>query len=153
MPRLIDFESGWNPTIENPLVKKGKGSARGLIQIIDKSARSLGFKGSLDAIKKYPNISEQLTYVVFPYLRQFRPFKDKKSLYLSVFYPAYRNKPGYTKFPENVQKVNPGIVTVQDYINKVDKKNFSFSLTPIILVGGAFLIFRKVFYGKGKKHT
>jgi len=113
---LIKFESGFNPLIKNP-----NSSARGLIQFIDSTAQSLGFKDSLDLVTKNPTIQQQLP-IVQKYLEQFYPFDGKQSLYLSVFYPKYRNVEPDTPFPENVQRVNPGIKTPADYIRKVEGK-------------------------------
>lgn len=113
---LIKFESGFNPQAKNP-----NSSARGLIQFIDSTAKSLGYKDSADLVSKHPTISSQLP-VVEQYLKQFAPFSGKQSLYMSVFYPKYRNVSPDTPFPENVQKVNPGIKTPQDYMDKIDGK-------------------------------
>jgi len=113
---LINFESGFKPDAKNPY-----SSARGLIQFTDATARSLGFNDSLDLITKCPTVALQLP-VVEKYLKQFVPYTDKQSLYLAVFYPDYRKKPIETMFPEYVRAVNPGIDTVQDYIDLVDRK-------------------------------
>lgn len=112
--RLIDFESGWNPNAKNPL-----SSARGLIQFTDKTAQNLGYSDSLDLVNKNPSIISQLP-IVKRYLDQFRPFTGKQDLYMSVFYPAARKVSPLSEFPDFVKKSNPGITTVQDYINKVD---------------------------------
>ena len=113
---LIKFESGFNPLIKNP-----NSSARGLIQFIDSTAQSLGFKDSLDLVTKNPTIQQQLP-IVEKYLQQFYPFDGKQSLYLAVFYPKYRNVAPDTPFPDSVQRVNPGIKTPADYIRKIDGK-------------------------------
>jgi hypothetical protein len=114
--RLIEFESGFKPDAKNPY-----SSARGLIQFTDATARSLGFSDSLDLVTKYPTVASQLP-IVEKYLKQFAPFTDKQSLYLAVFYPEYRRLPLDTRFPDCVRAVNPGIDTVQDYIDLVDRK-------------------------------
>lgn len=114
---LIKFESNWNPQAKNP-----NSSARGLIQFTDKTAQSLGYKDSLDLVTKNKSIESQLYFPVLQYLSKFKPFPTKQSLYMSVFYPVARNWPLSKEFPDTVKKVNPGIVTVADYINKIDKK-------------------------------
>lgn len=114
--KLIEFESGFKPDAKNPY-----SSARGLIQFTDATAKSLGFADSLDLVTKCPTFETQLP-VVEKYLQQFKPFTNKQSLYLSVFYPDYRKRPVETAFPEYVRAVNPGIDTVQDYIDLVERK-------------------------------
>lgn len=113
---LIMFESGFNPQAKNP-----RSSARGLIQFIDSTARSLGYTDSLDLVTKNPTIQQQLP-LVEAYLKQYAPFNDKQDLYLSVFYPKYRRVDPGTVFPDTVQAANPGITTVRDYIDLVDGK-------------------------------
>lgn len=114
---LIEFESGWNPTIKNTV-----SSARGLIQIIDESAVSLGYKSSMDAINQNSGIPDQLRNIVLPYLSKYKPFPTVQSLFMSVFYPRYRNVDPNTIFPVFVQRSNPGIISPRVYIEKVLKK-------------------------------
>lgn len=132
--KLIQFESKFNPKAENPL-----SSAKGLIQFTDSTAQSLGFKNSLDLITKNPTISDQLP-IVEKYLSQFKPFTSKQSLYMAVFYPVARNWNENTLFPENVQKVNPGIKTVKDYIDKVEG-NLTPQKTVIPIIAGMILLY------------
>jgi hypothetical protein len=113
---LINFESGFNPQAKNP-----KSSARGLIQFMDATAKSLGYADSLDLVTKNPTIEMQLP-IVEKYLQQFAPYTGKQSLYLAVFYPKYRNVDPLTQFPDSVKSVNPGINTPQDYINFIERK-------------------------------
>lgn len=138
---LIKFESNWNPQAKNP-----NSSARGLIQFTDKTAQSLGYKDSLDLVTKNKSIESQLYFPVLQYLSKFKPFPTKQSLYMSVFYPVARNWPLNKEFPDTVKKANPGIVTVADYINKIDKKavaGISGGLLTLMVLG---LIF---FFSKG----
>lgn len=140
--KLIDFESKWNPQAKNPY-----SSARGLIQFTDKTAQSLGYKDSLDLVTKNNSIESQLYFPVLQYLSQFKPFPTKQSLYLSVFYPKARTWSLNTEFPDTVKKVNPGIVTVADYINKIDKRTvagFSGGLLSLMVLG-LLLLFSKGF--------
>jgi len=134
---LINFETAgsYSPTIKNPL-----SSARGLIQVIDSTAKSeFNVSDSLELIEKYPTFESQMYNVVLPYLEKYKPFPTKQSLYMAVFYPKYRNADPGTQFPEYVQKVNPGISTVQDYIDYVDiliskaTMHFPFETVPVLI--------------------
>jgi hypothetical protein len=115
LDKLIQFESGWNPTIANK-----HSSAKGLIQFTDSTAQSLGFSNSQDLINKNPDIISQLVGPVNQYLNQFKPFPTPQSLYMSVFYPAARSWSPDTMFPDTVRAVNPGITYVSDYVNRVN---------------------------------
>lgn len=131
--KLINFESGWNPKAKNPL-----SSARGLIQFTDKTATGLGYSDSLDLVNKNPSIVSQLP-IVKRYLDQFKPFIGKQDLYMSVFYPAARKINPYKDLPLFVQKVNPGIRTVQDYIDKVEGvSSVAGGMAAIILIAMGF---------------
>ena len=110
----IQFESRWNPRIKNP-----GSSARGLIQFMDTTAREMGFDGSLDLVLKFPTVPLQLRGPVLRYLKRYAPFPTDQSLFMSVFYPAFRNVDPETEFPERVQAANPGIERVSDYVEHV----------------------------------
>jgi len=117
---LINFETGGTYDV---FVKNPYSSARGLIQVLDSTAQNeFGAADSLALSNKYPTFASYMENVVWPYLRKYMPYSDKQSLYMAVFYPAYRNSPPSTIFPESVRKVNPGITTVQDYIDFVDRR-------------------------------
>jgi len=119
LKKLIQFESGFNPLAKNPY-----SSAAGLIQFTDSTARSLGYGSSKELVLAHPTAESQLRGPVLKYLSQFVPFNSKQSLYLSVFYPKFRNSPLDTIFPDSVKAVNPGITYVGDYVAKVEKKKF-----------------------------
>lgn len=120
---LINFETGgtYDPQIKNPY-----SSARGLIQITDSPARELGFRDSADAVTKFSDFHSQMYHVVLPYFQMQRrrhgPLDTRQRLYMSVFYPAYMDTSPHTEFPASVQKVNPGIVRVRDYIYFVNSR-------------------------------
>lgn len=141
---LIRFETAgtYSTTIKNPY-----SSARGLIQIIDASAQDLGFRDSLDAVTKNQSFDSQMDNVVYPYLKRYAPFKNKQAFYMSVFYPAYRNRAPDTTFSASIQKVNPGIKTVRDYVEFVDRKaglakvKKSLPLMGLILTGAGVYYF------------
>lgn len=115
--REIAFESGWRPNAKNP-----SSSARGLIQFMNKTARSMGYASSNDLVAKHPTRESQLRGPVLDYLRKFMPFTTEQSLYLSVFYPAARHWGLEREFPADVQTWNPGIVTVRDYVEHVRRR-------------------------------
>lgn len=132
--KLIDFESGFNPQAKNPY-----SSARGLIQFTDQSAQGLGFLNSIELVTQHPTVEDQLQ-IVGEYLSQYYPFTNQQDLYMSVFYPAYRKVHPLTNFPQSIQNVNPGIVTVQDYIDKVNgKKKSQYMFLIAAGVAGWFL--------------
>ena len=111
---LIQFESGWNPSAKNPY-----SSARGLIQFVDKTAQSLGYLNSLDLIIKNPTIESQLLGPVYNYLKKYVPYDTDQALFMAVFYPVAMRWPESKHFPDWVKRVNPGINTPLDYMNKV----------------------------------
>jgi hypothetical protein len=117
LTKLINFESGFNPAARNPF-----SGARGLIQFMPATARNMGFRDADEIVEKYPDAEKQLRGPVLKYLSSFKPFPTNQSLYMSVFYPAYRSSPVDTPFSENIRKQNPGINFVSDYINLVEKK-------------------------------
>jgi hypothetical protein len=139
---LIKFETAntFDPQIANPY-----SSAKGLIQFTDSTAQGLGFSDSQDLITKLPDFSSQLEKAVVPYLAKYRPFTSRQSLYMAVFYPAARNWSPDTLFSSAVQAVNPGIQTVQDYINKVEQgKGKGIALVALALVSAAIFILLKM---------
>lgn len=137
---LIKFESRANPAARNAIT-----GARGLIQFLHSTARSLGFKDADDLVKKNPTFDKQLSGPVLKYLAKYAPFPTKQSLYMAVFYPAARTWSPAAVFPANVRKANPGVDTVQDYINLVEgkrKKAIGFLPKIIIAAIGAFVFYK-----------
>lgn len=112
--RVIQSESRWNPKAKNPYA-----SARGLIQIVDATAKGIGFKDSLDAVTRNPDEISQLFNIAVPYWQLYAPFANDAEFYLANFLPAWRKKPLITVLPANIQKVNPGLITLGDYVKKV----------------------------------
>lgn len=137
---LIEFESKWNPKAANPY-----SSAKGLIQFIDKTARGLGFASSQHLVNSFPTVVGQLRGPVYRYLVKHKPFSTDQSLFMAVFYPKAKTWPLHKEFPQYVQKVNPGIRTVNDYMQKVYKKLGLTKVSPllILLLGiGVFYILK-----------
>lgn len=126
---LINFESGWKPDAKNPF-----SGARGLIQFMHTTARDMGYKDADEIVSKYPTIEAQLRNPVLAYLSKYKPFPTEQSLYMAVFYPAARQWPPNQLFPENVQKVNPGIKTPLDYVNYV-RRNAGMQLIKSAALG------------------
>lgn len=137
---LIQAESAWNPAAYNA------SGAIGLIQFMPQTLKDFGLlsatlaqqvptKGVVpEAVKqavkkefltKWPTVEAQLRGPVLTYFSRYKPFPTRQSLYLSVFYPAYRNSPPDTVFPDSVQKQNPGIVRVADYVNHVERRRLA----------------------------
>lgn len=118
---LIWFESRNDVFARN--TEEGQ-TAKGLVQFIDSTARELGYTSSSDLIAKNPTFEQQMKEVE-KYLRGKGPFegKGKQYLYMSVFYPKYKNVKPSKIFPGYVQDKNPGIETVQDYLDKVDRSS------------------------------
>ncbi len=143
--KLIDFESGFDPQAKNPY-----SSARGLIQFVDKTARDLGFSDSLDLVTLHPTVKDQLQ-LVYEYLSRYYPFANSKELYLSVLYPSWRKKPLDTVLPVDIQIKNPGIVTLRDYVEKIEgrgKFKVDSTYLPAIAIALILLI---IIISKGKK--
>lgn len=108
----IQRESRWNPAAKNP-----SSSARGLLQWIDSTARDLGYASSADLVAQNPTREQQLVGPVVAYLSKWKPITSLDDLGAVIFYPAYRSKLD-TALPAAVQKANPGIVTLRDYVSR-----------------------------------
>lgn len=121
---LILTESGWNPTIKNSL---GYG---GLIQFGKSAAQALGYANVDELLRKNPDRVTQLRGPVKSYLVAQKNIQVKlghtktnsplslQDLVSLVFYPAHFGQPTKT-LPANVQAANNGLVSIQDYINKL----------------------------------
>ncbi len=159
---VVRLESGWSPTAYNP------SGAVGLIQFMPKTLKDLNllssslaarvpFTGPVpEAVKqavraeflaKYPDVESQLQGPVLLYFRRYRPYPDAQSVYMTVFYPAYRTVSPDTVFPGQVQAQNPGIVTVADYVAKAEggglAKTASVSLLALAAAGlAAYAIYQ-----------
>ena len=135
---VIMLESAWNPNAYN------NSGAVGLIQFMPKTLKDYGMLSSQLAAKiptgniavpesvkqsvrteflaKYPDVISQLQGPVLKYFQRYRTFPTEQSVYLSVFYPAYRDASLDTAFSSKVQAQNPGIKTVGDYVALVQSK-------------------------------
>jgi len=130
--KLIQFESGWNPHARNK-----KTGAGGLIQVMPRTAEALGFKSVEEMLSKYPDTVSQLLNVVSAYFKlpgNRPPYPTPQSLYMTVFYPAARSWSPGTAFPDTVRAYNPGIDTVQDYVNYVERKSGTKTATGILVL-------------------
>jgi len=132
---LIQFESNWNPQATNSI-----SGARGLIQFTNTTAKSMGYANANDLVTKYPDEVSQLLNPVYAYLSKMVPYPTAQSLYMAVFYPAARSWSPNTAFNDSIQAVNPGIVTVQDYINKVNKNAIVAKVKSVAPVAGLVVL-------------
>lgn len=152
LQNLITFESGgWNPAARNPYT-----GARGLIQFMPDTAKSLGYKDADDLYNQNPTDTAQLLGPVLKYLSQYAPFPTEQSLYMAVFYPKARNVPVDTAFqslmtPEKFDifhKQNPNILTVNDYVSKVNHAPIIKTAIDIagiaLIVGASFLSYQYI---------
>jgi hypothetical protein len=146
---LIQFESRGNPAARNT-----KTGARGLIQFLHSTARELGYKDADDLVKKNPTFDGQLAGPVYLYLKKYAPFPTKQSLYMAVFYPAARTWQPSRMFPANVTKANPGIYTVQDYIDFVERKKRTIGTAGFLILAtiGAVLAYNLIEKPWNMKH-
>lgn len=136
---LITFESKWNPKAKNP-----KSSASGLLQFTDTTARALGYTSARDLVAKYPGATDQLLGPVRAYFKlpgNQGPYPTPQSLYMTVFYPEARGWSPEKRFPAWVTKSNPGIVTVKDYINRVEGNLAKKGISAVIVAGILFIIY------------
>jgi soluble lytic murein transglycosylase-like protein len=122
LANVINFESGFNPAIENIgcAKKYGPGSgkcATGLIQFLPSTAERVGT--TVAALARM-DASAQLPYVerYFKAAARGLPLDTVQAVFMAVFRPAAMRSGLDTAFPPNVQAANPGIRTVGDYVNK-----------------------------------
>lgn len=72
-------------------------------------------------VTQHPDRISQLTGPVYKYLKPMMPYSaTPQDLYMAVFYPKARKWDPDTEFSDSVKKVNPGIVKVRDYVDKVE---------------------------------
>lgn len=146
---LIHLETAgtYNPKIKNP-----GSSARGLIQVVNTTARDFfGVSDSLNLVTRYPDFNSQMDSVVYPYLSQYAPFENLQQLGMSVLYPAYRDVPPNTPLPDWAARANPGIDTVADYTRllsvRLGKWPPESKILPVAAIAaaatGAYLLSRK----------
>jgi len=112
---LIAFESGFNPRAANP-----NSTAKGIMQWVDARAQDMGYATSQALIDANPTFMDQLS-ILERDLSRYKPFPDKQSFYMAVFYPAARYWDPDHEFPEHIQDLNSGIRTPADYTAYVDR--------------------------------
>ena len=129
---LIVFETAgtMDPKITNP-----HSGARGLLQFTNSTARTLKnrkgkyLSNAIALVNEYPTFKEQMELPthenrhggpVYQYLARSKPYANRRELFLTVFYPSAIKWSDDREFPPGVQKINPGIVTVGDYVAQVD---------------------------------
>jgi hypothetical protein len=129
---LIKFESNWNPQAKNPY---SYSSARGLLQWVDITAQSMGYKNALDLVTQHPTTASQLRGPVREYFKKYAPYANENEFIGAVFYPAYRRDMSRV-LPDSVQKVNPGIRTMGDYIAGV-RSRMGLGPSPLLILAVA----------------
>lgn len=130
---LINYETvgTMSPVAKNPI-----SSAKGMIQFVDATARTLKdssgkkYKSSKDLIDRcssqecqlaVPNSRNRYGGPVYQYLKRFGKLDTKQKLYMAVFHPKSMNKDINHKFSSSVKAVNPGISSVSDYITRAEQ--------------------------------
>jgi hypothetical protein len=131
---VINFESRHNPQASNP-----RSSAKGLVQFMDKTAVGLGYASSQDLVNKNPTYEGQMRGPVKAHFKSLGgSFTTRQALFMAVFMPVartvsadttmrqiYEQNPkdlgGLTAYEKKFVPQNPGILTVQDYVNFVAK--------------------------------
>lgn len=73
-------------------------------------------------LAKYPDAISQLEGPVLQYFKRYKGYPTEQSVYLTVFYPSYRNASLDTVFDANIQAQNPGIKKVGDYVAMVQSR-------------------------------
>jgi len=131
---IMYSESRYSPDIKNPSAR-----AFGLIQFTPIAALELGYYRIESSGKKvgmpeqiverFPTFEKQLYGPVLEYYKRNKPpYPTLQSLALATFFPAYRDKPVNTIFPEWVRSANPGLNTPADYLVRLNKNLQSPSL-------------------------
>lgn len=140
---IMAFETGgtFDPKIINRssgnigLLQFGAGTARTLV-----SCTGRKLTGTIDLVNEYPTVKDQLAIPnefnpyggpVYQYLMQNHPYKTKKQLYLTVFYPPALNWDDDRMLPDHVRKANPGLNRVGDY-PKIIKSRLKFDTVNFI---------------------
>lgn len=137
---LINFETGGTYDV---FARNPHSGAMGLIQVTNSTARSeFGVADTAVLSNTFSTFESYMDNVVYPYLSKYAPFQSRQEFYMSVFYPKYMDAAPDTEFPEYVKNANPGINTVQDYMNFVDRRIRSDTLQipkfiPVALALGA----------------
>jgi len=138
LSNVIMLESSWNPKAYN------KSGAVGLIQFMPKTLKDYGLLSvqlaakipagktpvpenikqevKAEFLSKYPDVISQLEGPVKKYFERYKGYPTEQSVYLTVFYPAYRNASLDTVFDVTIQKQNPGVKKVGDYVALVQSR-------------------------------
>lgn len=165
---LINLESGHNPKAANP-----RSSAKGLIQFMDATARAMGYASSAALVAAYPDYISQMEGPVKDYFTRLppvkAPYRTRQALYMKVFFPLAMNVPPQTTFEsiylanpkstggaegyKKFAKGNPGIITVNDYVNKTLQR--AMRKTPStrmagVGIGGALVLAGSFFLARSR---
>lgn len=131
---LIAYETAgtFSAKITNP-----NSGARGLLQFTNSTSRKIRARDGRylnnadELVAEYSTAIQQLEMPgldsryggpVYQYFSKFGVPKNKRELYLSVFYPIAVNWPDSRILPKEVTDGNPGIVTVGDYVKMIERR-------------------------------
>jgi hypothetical protein len=116
LSNLINFESAGTFASD---VRNRVSGATGLIQFMPATAKAMGFTtDQLAAMSPVQQMDE-----VYRYFSRYKGrFGTVQSVYMAVFYPKAMTWALTAVFPPNVQRVNPGIRTVADYVSLVNRR-------------------------------
>ena len=116
---VISFESQWVPNIKNP-----RSSATGLIQFVEPTARRLGTTTAQIAEMTVRQQFRLIGEYFGPSFSGRSSYPTLQSVAMQVFYPAARAWPRERAFPfdADTAEANRGIVTVDDYMRRVEQR-------------------------------
>lgn len=131
---IIQFESAgtWNTRVGNP-----RSEAVGIGQWVDVAAQQMGFDNAIDLVNTVDTVEGQvslyITYANRTKVRGGRTLQqaidmqttpqDKFNTYMiGHFLPKFVGLPLNTEIPQTYQDKNPGIVTLQDYIDFINRE-------------------------------
>jgi hypothetical protein len=116
LANLINFESAGTFSSD---VRNRISGATGLIQFMPSTSKAMGLTtDQLAAMAPVRQMDE-----VYRYFSRYKGrFGTVQAVYMAVFYPKAMTWALTAAFPANVQKVNPGIRTVGDYVNLVNRR-------------------------------
>ena len=111
---VIWVESNFNPQAYN-----AKSGASGLIQFTPTTAKGLGT--TTDKLRAM-TIKEQFRYVSAYFMKYQGKIKTQSDVYLAIFQPGRLGQPLSTPISAVAQEKNPGIRTLQDYVDKANAR-------------------------------
>ena len=132
----IAMESSFDPLARNPA-----SGARGLIQFMPSTAKSMGFASTDQLVATYPTITSQVLGPVYAYFASGMPYNSLEDLLAKTFYPKARvwaRKDGNwnRKLPAAVQKQNKGIDSLATYAKFAVARARKYGIKTTVAKGG-----------------